>query len=255
MRAQQFKNTDWYGWAKDSVDKRDYLYAAKKLPLPSSVDLRKLMPRVWDQGPIGSCTAHAIAAAVEFCKAKQGQRLLDPSRLFIYYNERLMEGTVNRDSGAQIRTGIKSVAKQGACGEPVWPYIAKRLTIRPSAIAYKQALMHKALVYTRLDNSKINDLKDCLAGGFPFVFGFMVYESFEGQEIWNTGIQSMPQPGEKAVGGHAVLAVGYDDSKQAFLVRNSWGTDWGIQGYYWAPYNYLTNTNLAFDFWTIKKEQ
>ena len=182
---------------------------------------------------------------------KEKQQVFMPSRLFIYYNERVMEGTVNEDSGAQIRDGIKSVAQQGDCPETLWPYDITKFAVKPPAQCYQQALKFKALQYQRLSQI-LNQLKGCLASGYPFVFGFTVYSSFESQQVAQTGHAPMPSPPEASVGGHAVMAVGYDDSQNWFIVRNSWGVGWGMQGYFTLPYAYLLEQNLANDFWTIR---
>ena len=245
-----------YGWIPDQPDQRDHLYSAPPqylTALPSSTDLRKKCPPVYDQGQLGSCTANAIAAAVEFDRMKQKLHDFVPSRLFIYYNERKIEGTVPTDSGAMIRDGIKSVAKQGVCfesGPQSWPYNIKNFAEEPPPPCYEAALKNQIVQYSRLVPT-LTQLKGCLAHGFPFVFGFTVYESFEGADVAKTGI--VPMPGaDHAIGGHAVMAVGYDDSQQRFIVRNSWGPAWGQQGYCLMPYAYLTDTNLADDFWTIR---
>ena len=256
-----------YGWKPDLPDHRDLMFAvphAVATKLPAKVDLRSKCPKVvYDQGQIGSCTANAIAGAIEFDQIKQGVTEWTPSRLFIYYNERVMEGTnPSVDSGAQIRDGIKSVATQGVCKEdPTWPYSDQntnpnpcpncKYAQKPSAAAYAEAAQNKIKIYQRLNSSVLNTLKGCLAGGYPFVFGFTVYESFESQQVAQTGIVPMPGPSEKVVGGHAVLAVGYDDSTHQFIVRNSWGKGWGIKGYFMMPYAYLINGQLADDFWVI----
>ena len=198
-----------------------------------------------------SCTANAIAAALEFDQMKEKQRVFMPSRLFIYYNERAMEGTINEDSGGQIRDGIKSVGQQGDCPEPLWPYDITKFKVKPPEQCYQQALKFKAVQYQRLSQI-LNQLKGCLASGYPFVFGFTVYASFEGQQVAQTGHASMPPPTEATIGGHAVMAVGYDDSQNWFIVRNSWGAGWGMQGYFTLPYTYLLEHNLASDFWTIR---
>ncbi|MGD0615744.1 MAG: C1 family peptidase, partial [Verrucomicrobiota bacterium] len=174
-----------------------------------------------------------------------------PSRLFIYYNERAMEGTVDSDSGAQIRDGIKSVAKQGVCPEPLWPYQVEEFRARPPKKCYVAALGHRVVLYQRLVPT-LNQLRACLASGYPFVFGFTVYESFESPAVARTGHAPMPKPGEPAMGGHAVMAVGYEDSKQWFVLRNSWGFNWGMHGYFTLPYTYLIDSQLADDFWTIR---
>ncbi|HET7842231.1 MAG TPA: C1 family peptidase [Terriglobia bacterium] len=243
-----------YGWVPDLPDQRDHLYAAPPqvlLKLPSKVDLRSKCPPVYDQGELGSCTANAIGGAFQFEQIKQKQKSFVPSRLFIYYNERVIEGTVNEDSGAQIRDGIKTCVKIGVCPETCWPYEISQFTVKPPDACYQEATKHQVLSYRRLTNVA-SQLKGCLASGYPFVFGFSVYESFESPQVAKTGHAPMPQPGEKQLGGHAVLAVGYDDKKQWYVVRNSWGKKWGMKGYFTLPYAYLADSNLVDDFWTIR---
>ena len=174
-----------------------------------------------------------------------------PSRLFIYYNERDIEGTVNEDSGAMIRDGIKSVVKQGVCKETTWPYVIARFTKKPAKTCYTEAMNHQVVSYQRVTQT-LNQMKGCLASGYPFVFGFSVYESFESNTVAKTGKVPMPKSGEAMLGGHAVAAVGYNDADQRFIVRNSWGSKWGKKGYCFMPYAYLTDPDLAADFWTIR---
>jgi len=244
-----------YGWVADLPDHRDQLYSAPVTALqslPPRLDLTPQCPPVYDQGQLGSCTANAIGAAVEFEQMKQHlPNVFAPSRLFIYYNERAMEGTVASDSGAQIRDGIKSVAKQGVCPEPMWPYVIAKFKTPPPKPCYVEALKHRVVLYQRLTPT-LNQLRGCLASGFPFVFGFTVYDSFESPAVAKSGHAPMPAPNEASIGGHAVMGVGYDDSKQWFIVRNSWGPGWGLKGYFTLPYAYLTDPNLADDFWTIR---
>ena len=243
-----------YGWTPDLPDARDHLFAAPLAeigPLPPSVDLRKKCPAVYDQGRIGSCTANAIGGAFEFLLLKEGQKDLMPSRLFIYYNERVIEGTVDEDSGAMLRDGIKSVARQGAPQEPLWPYRIPRFRDKPPAAAYREGLKHQALLYERLVQD-VDQLKGCLAGGYPFVFGFSVYEGFESAAVARSGDVPMPGRFESLLGGHAVVAVGYEESQRRFFVRNSWGTSWGRAGYGTMPYEYLLDNGLSDDFWTVK---
>jgi C1A family cysteine protease len=244
-----------YGWAPDLPDQRDHLYSAPQpilAKLPPKKDLRSGCPPVYDQGQLGSCTANAISGAIQFDQKKQKAKVFMPSRLFIYYNERVMEGSVNSDAGAQIRDGVKSVANLGVCPESEWPYDIDKFANKPGTQCFKDATKCQAVGYQRLDSTNLNQLKGCIASGFPFVFGFTVYDGFESPNVAKTGVLDMPGPKEKVVGGHAVLAVGYDDSSQRFTVRNSWGKDWGMKGYFTIPYSYLTTTDLADDFWTIR---
>ncbi|HLX57943.1 MAG TPA: C1 family peptidase [Ktedonobacteraceae bacterium] len=245
-----------YGWIPDLPDHRDHLYAAPVAvlqSLPTSVDLTGNCPPVYDQGQLGSCTANAIAAAIEFDQMKQQLSVFMPSRLFIYYNERDMEGTVNSDSGAAIRDGIKSVAQLGVCPETEWPYDITKFQERPTDACYQDALQNKSLQYTSVVQI-LNQMKGCLADGYPFVFGFTVYASFE-TVVYQDGHVQLPASGEQQLGGHAVVAVGYDDTNQWFIVRNSWGVIGQMQGYFTLPYAYLTDPNLASDFWTIRLVQ
>jgi C1A family cysteine protease len=246
-----------YGWTPDRPDQRDYVYAVNisdLLALPASVDLRPLCSPILDQSSLGSCTANAIAAAMMFDQGKEGMQMVTPSRLFVYYNERSMEGTTASDSGAAIRDGIKSVNRQGACSENLWPYDISKFTVKPPVAAYQAALQHKAVSYQRVTRS-LPQMKACLASGYPFVFGFSVYASFESQQVANTGIVPMPMHHEQLLGGHAVLCVGFDDSQQRFYVQNSWGTGWGMAGFFTMPYSYLLSASLSSDFWTIRTVQ
>jgi len=266
MRAPQRRRIKRYGWIPDLPDRRDFVFRAPAPPeaLPPRVDLRNTCPPVYDQGQLGSCTANAIGAALQFDQAKQAADDVDaaddaehanavftPSRLFIYYNERVIEGTVDEDSGAMLRDGIKSVAKQGGPRETLWPYVISRFRTKPAAPAYRDGLRHQALLYQRVPQA-LDQLRGCLAAGFPFVFGFSVYESFESRDVAKTGEVPMPAAGESLLGGHAVLAAGYDADRRRFIVRNSWGASWGDGGYGTMPFEYLLDNGLSDDFWTIR---
>ena len=158
---------------------------------------------------------------------------------------------MNSDAGAQIRDGIKVVAKQGAPPEDDWPYDITQFAVKPPQQAYTDAAKNKVTSYHRVSRV-LNQFKGCLASGYPFVLGFTVYDSFESAAVAQSGHLSMPQSGETVVGGHAVVAVGYDDQNQWFIIRNSWGANWGLQGYFTMPYQYLMEPNLSDDFWTIR---
>jgi C1A family cysteine protease len=252
-------NKKHYGWKPDKPDFRDRPYTSIKprfllSKLPPRVDLREGMPPIWDQGELGSCTAQSIAAALMFNRKLTNETPdFVPSRLFIYYNERVVEGTVNEDAGAEIRTGIKTITKTGFCREDLWKYDIPRFKRRPPSAAYKNAELYKAVEYFRLDNEKPNALKICLATGFPFVFGFSVYVNALEAAEKNGGYIPMPQMDDSMDGGHAVVCCGYDDSKKVFIIHNSWGTEVGDKGYYYMPYDYVCNKALSEDFWTIRK--
>jgi len=243
----------WYGWVPDRPDHRDKLYGAIAAPpkeLPSEVDLSAQCSPVEDQGQLGSCTANALVGNLEFLERKADHAVTDLSRLFIYYNERAMEGTIHDNAGAAIRDGVKSLVKQGVCTEKKWPYKIARFTAKPSSACYKEASNRQVTSYHRI--LTLQQMKQCLAEGYPFVFGFSVYEGFESAAVAKTGKLNLPKPSEKNLGGHAVCAVGYQDATKRFLIRNSWGADWGINGYFTMPYDYASNNNLADDFWTIR---
>jgi C1A family cysteine protease len=244
-----------YGWKPDLPDARDYKYRVPPrvmAALPPMVDLRPGCGPVLDQGSLGSCTANAIGSAHQFGQIKQAvPSPFIPSRLFIYYNEREMEGSINQDAGAYIRDGMKSVANQGVCPETQWPYDVSRFTVKPNADCYSEALKHQVVSYWRVDQT-LDTLKGCLAEGYPVVFGFTVYDSFESSVVSRTGEAPMPGPNERVLGGHAVKAVGYDDATRRFRCKNSWSTSWGDQGYFTLPYEYLTNSDLSADFWTVR---
>jgi C1A family cysteine protease len=240
-----------YGWVPDRPDQRDYMYTAIRpvVRLPKKMDLRIYCSEVENQGMLGSCTANALTGNLEFLDHKIDDEYKDVSRIFIYYNERVLEGTVDYDSGASLRDGIKTLRKIGACWESTWPYLIERFDKKPLKKCYIEAKKHRIVSYHRI--STLSEMLTCLAEGYPFVFGFTVYESFESQKVRQTGVVNMPRKKEKALGGHAVLAVGYDQKQKRFLVRNSWGIDWGKDGYFTMPYEYLET--LAADFWTIRK--
>lgn len=252
MLKLAFRNPK-YGWIPDLPDQRDFSYAllAAVIPkLPSKIDLRKYCSPVENQGNLGSCVGQALAGNLEFLKIKKLSQLFDFSRLFIYYNARYMRGTTKIDSGASIRDGIKTLVKLGDCLEKYWPYDIDKFTLKPTKKAYQNALNYQILRYYRLTN--IKQMKHTLSSGYPFVFGFAVYESFESKKVAKTGIVPLPKKEEKLLGGHAVMAVGYEDRKEWFIVRNSWGKKWGKKGYFYMPYQYLENPYLSGDFWTIR---
>ncbi len=236
-----------YAWRRDVPDQRDMVFSAPlHAALPDHVDLSALCGHIEDQGNLGSCTAHALGTCLEFITTKNR----DLSRLFIYYNERAVEGDIMSDNGAMIRTGAKVCSKYGSPVETYWPYNIHSFNHKPPPVAYQEGVKHKALSYQSIVG--LQAMKACLAQGFPFAAGISVYDSFESDAVAQTGIVPMPKSTESLLGGHAIAVVGYNDAKQMFLVRNSWGTLWGLKGYFWIPYAYLGNTSLASDHWTLR---
>lgn len=243
-----------YGWKTQLPDQRDYytLFDASKNKDVNCVDLRDKCCPIYDQGELGSCTANGIGFAFEFDMMKQKLKTFTPSRLFIYYNERVIEGTTDYDSGAYIRDGFKTINKQGVCSEEKdWPYDITKFTEKPSSICYEDGKKNVTVKYKKLVQN-IEQFKASLIEGFPIVFGFSVYESFESDEVKKTGIVPLPKPDEPILGGHCVCCVGFIEDKKQFIVRNSWGKDWGLSGYCMMPYEYLNSQDLASDFWIIE---
>jgi C1A family cysteine protease len=262
-----------YNYKRDSLDLRDEFYGeednqsvlhAELDSLPSQADLRPLCSPVFDQGQVGSCTGNAAAGAFEFLQLKElrelsvGAEEFDPkkyepaSRLFIYYNERRMDNDTQEDAGATLRDAVKSLLYYGACPESMWPYVESKAFTKPTDAAYEDALSHRISKYYRF--ADFEHIKHSLSAGYPVIFGITLFESFESAEVAQTGLVPMPKVGRESVlGGHAVMIVGYDDTKQHVIVRNSWGTGWGDKGYFYLPYAYVQNPELASDFWTLRK--
>ncbi len=275
------------GWLKDYADIRDFspehnkvkpmLTKIKKTPLslsssiPAKIDLRNLCSPVEDQEDIGSCTAQAGVGLIEYFENRAYNKFLDASRLFLYKvtrNYLQMEG----DTGAFLRSTIAAMALFGVPPEKYWPYNTLDFDIEPPGFCYSFAQNYKSIKYFRLDLLSPSDsnilqrIRKFLSIGFPAMFGFTVFDSIE-QADKNEGQIPFPNAEtDKVAGGHAVVAVGYDDKKEikhekskqkstgAFLIRNSWGTNWGEDGYGWLPYDYLLKWNLASDWWTLIKQ-
>jgi C1A family cysteine protease len=247
------KPTLKFGWKRDQPDFRDKKFKIiAPHELPPVVDLRAQMPPVYNQGNLGSCTANALGGAFQFEQMKQNMPNFIPSRLFIYYNEREMEVTINEDAGAIIRDGIKTMVDKGVCPETMWQYIESKFAKKPCQQCYDEAMKNQVLEYLRISPHTLYETKHCLSDGYPVTFGFTIFESFMTDNVTRTGIATMPLPNEQPIGGHAVLAVGYDDSKQALIVRNSWGAEWGLNGYFYLPYGFVEEPNLSADYWTIR---
>lgn len=220
------------------------------IPLPPKVDLFP-MPKITNQGSLGSCTGHGTARAFERRLLNEGLPVWNPSRLMIYYGARELEGTIAIDAGAQIRSAVKTVAKMGVAEEHFWPYKIPKFTTKPSAAAYTDAKNknHQALIYRQVSNS-LRDIKTALVKGNAVIIGFAVYESF--YTILEDGRMPLPLPGEALLGGHCVTIEGYDDARQRFICGNSWGTSWGDKGHFYMHYSFATDPRCVFEMWVIE---
>lgn len=245
-----------YKYASANPNSLDYEPAAniKSAKLPRKVDLRPLMTRVEDQKNANSCSANAIAGAYEYLIKKHLKKEIDVSRLFIYYNARWRTNDQNEDNGSVIQYGIESLGSFGACEEAIWPYDTTRVTRKPVKSAYEKAAMFKTLG-TQHVPVELKTWRQCLAEGYPIIFGCALFASFD-ECNQNGGVVPMPNPrdvGRNEHGRHAMLCVGYSDVDQVFIVRNSWGSQWGVKGYCYMPYNYLMSAKLnGDDCWIIR---
>ncbi len=216
--------------------------------LPASVDLRPMCPSVYDQLDLGSCTAQAGSALFEVLRKKQGLPTFLPSRLFIYYNERVVRNSVSDDTGATITDCIRVLTDMGAAHDSLWWYNPVKFAVKPNKAVYADGAKYK-LTQSLAVRQNLDEMRGCLASGFPFVFGFRVYSSFA--NIRSNGMMPFPDLyRNEYLGGHAVMAVGYDNVKKVMIVRNSWSDRWGDKGYFYMPYNYIIDSYFCDDFWT-----
>jgi C1A family cysteine protease len=247
------KKRHLFGWKRDRPDHRDLLFQVSRsnAKVYRSVDLRSFCSRIEDQGHIGSCTANAATSAIELLYIKD--KLLQPelSRLFLYYATRVWvaKDSPSEDNGATIRDVMRALACYGTCLESIWPYSVSAFSKLPSSVAKRDATGHQILNYYRIPS--LSSLKVCMSQGYPVVGGFSVPASMMEEETEKTGVVRYPMPAEEFVGGHAVLFVGYDDTKKLITFQNSWGTGWGDKGFGYLPYDFVTNW-LANDLWTIR---
>lgn len=252
----------FYGWRNSLPDARDLIHQPPSMiDLPTVVDLRPTCPPVYDQGQLGSCTSNASCGAFEFDLLRQGLTDFTPSRLFQYYNSRVLSHDVHADNGSTVRDANKALAQYGVCSEALWPYNVSMVFHKPAKSDYKAALPNRITQYSRVTQTLLS-MKATLAGGLPIQIGFTVYDSFESDAVAQTGIVPMPDfSSESVLGGHAVLIVGYADAlvlpnsqvlTNVFITRNSWSANWGDAGYFYMPYAYFTNPQLASDLWVIQ---
>jgi len=210
------------------------------------------MPPVFDQGDLGSCTANALCGVIGHDINQNGQYFIG-SRLFLYYNERRMEHDIPDDAGADLSDGVIVLEKYGICPETEWQYDITKFANAPPANCYRDALVHKALTVKNIQQDAFS-MKQSLMNNAPFVVGISVYDSFESDAVAASGNVPMPNvTTEKCLGGHAIVCVGYDDTKQVWIMRNSWGNGWGDKGYFYLPYMYLLDSSLSSDLWNITR--
>jgi C1A family cysteine protease len=254
------------GWRPDTPDGRDRVFnLERKVERPEALSpvfsLRSKMPPVYDQGALGSCVANGTGALFALAEKREGETGGTPSRLFVYYNGRVIEGTVREDSGLEIRDGIKSIASKGAPPETLWPYTVSKFADKPSASAYTAGQNDLALTYLRIEpGGPGSPIRTPVGTGYPVSFGFTVYDHFEAAS-WNPATQylPLPKPGEGVLGGHCCDVIGWDFSLKRFPVnvfeiRNSWGSGWGDAGHFWMDARWLYEPwrNLSSDFWIIE---
>lgn len=240
-----------YNWVPDKVDPRDLIFRPKiaHVDVPVNIDLGAVAPPIRDQQQEGSCAGHGIQRGYDITYFKQHGKFFNPSPQFIYWLERVFEGDPKVDGGAEIRDGIKCLAKTGVCSEILWPYLMTNMYTKPNKIAFAEAAKNKILTYESITG--LAQSNQAIAEGYGVIFGFEVFESFESNKMAKTGIVTMPKKNEKSLGGHCVLKEGKIGKKKMNICANSWGTDWGIKGRFLMPDTYM-ESSLCSDFWAIK---
>ncbi len=261
-----------YGLRKDSEDERDHLmhkkYNLEQIQLPPEFNIKDKCPPVWQQGSEGSCSAHTGCAARSIL---ENDNVLELSRSFLYYQERVLSNNTDSDSGASMRDIGDALHKWGVCKDADMVYDDTDYTTSPNAEQMQKASFYKIKEYLRITTGVLGIKQWLYLKKQPVCMGMDVYESMESEKVAKTGILPIPKKNEKYLGGHAVLIVGYKDNTEKkcflkkvfnkvtnnilegyFLVRNSWGNDWGENGYFWMPYSYIEK-GYANDFWVMEK--
>jgi len=251
------------GWVRDSeqpcndVQHADHKFSAlqptlslSETPVAGVVDLRRFCSPIEQQAQLGSCVGNSVVGGLEFLQIKQGKTpFVDLSRLFVYYNARLMTQDQDKDNGTYIRLAMGTLSSLGTCSEAKWPYDVTKVFIRPSWSSYREGYANKIDAYYKIDATgadRIETIKAALQAQHPVVFGMIVDQDY--MDVGSDGMVAMPKPVRVNSGGHAQLIVGYNDNTRRFIVRNSWGVYWGDNGYGYVPYDYLDASD-ADDFW------
>jgi C1A family cysteine protease len=250
----KIRNVKRYGCIPDIPDQRDiWTTFPKTIEYYQTTDLRRtnFLPEISNQGELGSSVAHAILAAYIYCLKKESNyNDIDLSPQFIYYNQRLIAGTTESDSGSSIRDGIKVLERLGVCNEETYPYDLISFRDRPTDESYEFAYKNKHSIQYRRVRLLLEDIMKSISIKIPILMGFTVYDSFQHPDVTRTGVMPVPKPGEKIVGHHVTLIIGYDISKKYLLCRNSWGSTWGQGGYFWMPFPFVNSRNCS-DLWII----
>jgi C1A family cysteine protease len=245
-----------YGWKPSVKDFRRKKYELhphlRTAELPRQIDLRDKCPDVYDQLSTSSCTGNMASFLVQYDLLAEGLPDPNPSRLFIYWNARRREGTTASDSGASISDVIAGIAEDGFIPETLWPFDPDKVTVQPPDGDFEVAKTHSIEDFQSVEQS-FDHVGAVLADGRPIGLGVSLYESFESDAVAATGIVPVPKRSEKFLGGHAVACIGMDQDTQMFLMRNSWGKNWGLAGYFWLPFSYLLSPEFASDFWVVRK--
>lgn len=226
-------------------DARDYLYGKLSEQIQPKVDLREWDSPIEDQYLLGSCIGNAIANAYEIMTNLEApDQFVELSRLYIYYNSRLYDNTVNEDVGATMRDGIRATKEYGVCKEELWPYDVTKFNVKPTQECYDDGSTRTIKNYRRVQDTR--EVLDALSNYKPVVIGVEVFEDFLYLDETNSVIE-MPDIYEPSIGGHAMTIIGYDVDRRQYLVKNSFGSEWGDAGYCWMPFRYLTM--YGFDNW------
>lgn len=252
-----------FGWKKpDMAGRRVYRVVRdpNAKPLPYYFTLWLSFPPVQDQGDLGSCTGHGWAGEFDHCRIEQGLKPLPASRLFIYWCERQIEGSTADDSGAAVQDGIRALSAYGVCPEGMWPYATAKFNVKPPDAAWTAALGEKVAQYHAVDTTDLHTVKSEIFARHGVVFGFTCYPEMQSAYCARTGNLIPSLPSEQPIGGHCVVATGWDDGrtyvrndgsvgKGMIQCRNSWSAGWGDKGRLWIPYSMFTDPAIVSDAW------